>query len=62
MTEDGRLPLYEEVAARLLFDPLREQQGEATMSVQHSPDADAWTGVTRENLPILGPLDVSWKR
>lgn len=65
---DGRLPLYEEVAARLLFDPVAERaQREGTVGHPHidadwvqsadmqlGEDPDAWTGVTRNDrdLPV----------
>lgn len=74
---DGRLPLYDEVAARLLFDPVAErtQKGNAvghphidadwvqSADMQLGEDPDAWTGHTRENLPVTpGPReDRSWQ-
>ncbi len=76
--DDGRLPLYEEVAARLLFDPVAERtQREGTVSQPHidsdwvqsadmqlGEDPDAWIGHTRENLPVSeNPDEVeSWYR
>lgn len=65
-----RLPLYDEVAARLLFDPRKnahewregplpadefahitpEWNEDAEMVL--GEDADAWTGVTRYDLPV----------
>lgn len=73
---DGRLPLYEEVAARLLFDPVAERtQREGTVRQPHidadwvqsadmqlGEDPDAWIGHVREELPVTSGTreDRSW--
>lgn len=65
---EGRLPIYEQVADHLLFDPRgrhhwREDplldepshidaEWNETAEMDLGAEADAWTGVTRNDLPV----------